>query len=348
MSKNINNRKSFTSISKIGEFGLIEKISKQFKPSHENTIKGIGDDAAVIKVGESCLVISKDFLVEGIHFDLMYNPLKHLGYKSVVVNLSDIISMNVIPTQILISIAFSNRFSVEAIDDFYSGVKLACNRYNVDLIGGDTTSSNKGFTVSVTAIGISKESEIVYRSGAKENNLIVLSGDVGAAYLGLQILEREKAVFEVNSKMQPEFEGSEYLLERQLKPEARLDIINSLKKLDVKPTSMIDISDGLSSELNHLAKSSIIGFRIFEDKLPINSAVHEFSEKFNLNPSICALNGGEDYELLFTLEQKDYDKIKHRPDMTIIGYVENKKMGCNLVTRDSKVHSLLSKGWKSH
>ena len=191
--------------------------------------------------------------------------------------------MNVIPTQILISIAFSNRFSVEAIDDFYSGVKLACNRYNVDLIGGDTTSSNKGFTVSVTAIGISKKSEIIYRSGAKENNLIVISGDLGAAYLGLQILEREKAVFEVNSKMQPEFEGSEYLLERQLKPEARLDIINSLKELNVKPTSMIDISDGLSSELNHLAKSSSVGFRIFEDKLPINSAVYEFSEKFNLN-----------------------------------------------------------------
>ena len=343
-----NKEQEFTPISTLGEFGLIDKITKDVKQYNDSTLKGIGDDAAVIKIGDLCQVVSTDLLVEGVHFDLAYAPLKHLGYKVVAVNLSDICAMNVVPTQITVSLAMSNRFPVEAVEELYEGVKLACERYKVDLIGGDTTSSMSGLMISVTAMGTAKEEEIVYRSGASEKDLIVASGDLGGAYLGLQILEREKAVFMENKDMQPDLQGSEYVLERQLKPEARLDIVEMFNEMGLKPTSMIDISDGLSSELMHLAKASNLGLQVYEEKIPVDPAVMSIAEEFNLNGVTCALNGGEDYELLFTVDQKDYDKIKGNPNMTVIGYMVDKESGANLVTHDSKVFPLTAQGWTSH
>ena len=343
-----NKEQEFTPISKLGEFGLIDLISKDVKHYNDSTYKGIGDDAAVIKIGDLCQVVSTDLLVEGVHFDLAYAPLKHLGYKAVVVNLSDICAMNVIPTQITVSIAMSNRFPVEAVEELYDGIKLACDFYKVDLIGGDTTSSTSGLMISVTALGTAKEEDIVYRSGAAEKDLIVVSGDLGAAYLGLQILEREKAVFMEDKNMQPDLHGQEYVLERQLKPEARLDIVKMFKEMDLKPTSMIDVSDGLSSELLHLAKASKLGVQVYEEKIPCDPTVMTVAEEFKLNGVTCALNGGEDYELLFTVAQKDYDKIKANPNMTVIGYMADKNSGTNLISHDAKIFPLTAQGWASH
>jgi len=343
-----NKEQEFTSISSLGEFGLIDQITKDVKHYNDSTLKGIGDDAAVIKIGDLCQVVSTDLLVEGVHFDLAYAPLKHLGYKAVVVNLSDICAMNVIPSQITVSLALSNRFPLEAVEELYAGVKLACKHYQVDLIGGDTTSSMSGLMISVTAMGTAKEEDIVYRSGAKEKDLIVATGDLGGAYLGLQILEREKAVFMEDKNMQPDLHGSEYVLERQLKPETRKDVVEMFMKMELKPTSMIDISDGLSSELMHLAKASDLGLQVYEEKIPVDPAVMTIAEEFNLNGVTCALNGGEDYELLFTVAQKDYDKIKANPNMTVIGYMVDKNSGTNLVTHDAKVIPLTAQGWNSH
>jgi thiamine-monophosphate kinase len=342
-----NKEQEFTPISKLGEFGLIDLITKDVKLYHDTTVKGVGDDAAVIKIGDLCQLVSTDLLVEGVHFDLAYAPLKHLGYKAVVVNLSDICAMNVIPTQITVSIAMSNRFPVEAVEELYDGIKLACDFYKVDLIGGDTTSSTSGLMISVTALGTAKEEDIVYRSGAAEKDLIVVSGDLGAAYLGLQILEREKAVFLEDKNMQPDLHGQEYVLERQLKPEARLDIVKMFKEMDLKPTSMIDVSDGLSSELLHLAKASKLGVQVYEEKIPCDPTVMTVAEEFKLNGVTCALNGGEDYELLFTVAQKDYDKIKANPNMTVIGYMVDENSGTNLVSHDSKIFPLTAQGWAS-
>ena len=338
----------FTSISNIGEFGLINQITKDVAHYNDSTMRGIGDDAAVIKCGNSCQVVSTDLLIEGVHFDLSYAPLKHLGYKAIVVNLSDICAMNAIPSQVTVSLALSNRFPVEAVEELYAGVKLACKQYKIDLIGGDTTSSMSGLMISVTAIGSAKEEDLVYRSGAQEKDLIVATGDLGGAYLGLQILEREKAVFMEDKNMQPDLHGSEYVLERQLKPEARKDIIEMFKKMDLKPTSMIDISDGLSSELLHLAKSSNAGLQVYEEKIPVDPTVMTIAEEFNLNGVTCALNGGEDYELLFTVAQKDYDKIKANPNMTVIGYMTDKSSGVHLITHDAKAIPLTAQGWNSH
>lgn len=343
-----NKEQEFTPISSLGEFGLIDQITKDVKQYNDSTLKGVGDDAAVIKIGDLCQVVSTDLLVEGVHFDLTYAPLKHIGYKAVVVNLSDICAMNVIPTQITVSLALSNRFPVEAVEELYSGVKLACERYKVDLIGGDTTSSTSGLMISATALGVAKEEEIVYRSGANEKDLIVATGDLGGAYLGLQILEREKAVFVENKNMQPDLHGSEYVLERQLKPEARKDMVELFKKMDLKPTSMIDVSDGLSSELLHLAKASGLGLQVYEEKIPCDPTVMTTAEEFNLNGVTCALNGGEDYELLFTIAQSDYDKIKGNPNMTVIGYMVDESSGTNLVTHDSKAIPLTAQGWNAH
>jgi len=343
-----NKEQEFTPISKLGEFGLIDLITKDVKQYNETTLKGIGDDAAVIKIGDICQLVSTDLLVEGVHFDLSYAPLKHLGYKAVAVNLSDICAMNAIPTQITVSLAMSNRFPIEAVEELYEGIRLACDYYKVDLIGGDTTSSTSGLMISVTALGTAKEQDIVYRSGAKEKDLIVVSGDLGAAYLGLQILEREKAVFMEDKNMQPDLHGSEYVLERQLKPEARKDIVEMFKEMDLVPTSMIDISDGLSSELLHLAKASDLGLQIYEEKIPCDPTVMSIAEEFKLNGVTCALNGGEDYELLFTVAQKDYEKIKANPNMTVIGYMVDKASGANLVSHDSKIFPLTAHGWTSH
>jgi len=343
-----NKEQEFTPISKLGEFGLIDLITKDVKQYNETTLKGIGDDAAVIKIGDICQLVSTDLLVEGVHFDLSYAPLKHLGYKAVAVNLSDICAMNAIPTQITVSLAMSNRFPIEAVEELYEGIRLACDYYKVDLIGGDTTSSTSGLMISVTALGTAKEEDIVYRSGAKEKDLIVVSGDLGAAYLGLQILEREKAVFMEDKNMQPDLHGSEYVLERQLKPEARKDIVEMFKEMDLVPTSMIDISDGLSSELLHLAKASDLGLQIYEEKIPCDPTVMSIAEEFKLNGVTCALNGGEDYELLFTVAQKDYEKIKANPNMTVIGYMVDKASGANLVSHDSKIFPLTAHGWTSH
>ena len=338
----------FTPISKLGEFGLIDLITKDVKHYNTTTHKGIGDDAAVLKFGDVCQLVSTDLLVEGVHFDLAYAPLKHLGYKAVVVNLSDICAMNAIPTQITVSLALSNRFPVEAVEELYEGIKLACAHYKVDLIGGDTTSSTSGLMISITAMGTAKESDITYRSGAQEKDLIVVTGDLGAAYLGLQILEREKAVFMEDKNMQPDLHGSEYVLERQLKPEARMDIVKMFQEMDLVPTSMIDVSDGLSSELLHLAKASNLGLQVYEEKIPCDPTVMTIAEEFKLNGVTCALNGGEDYELLFTVAQKDYDKIKANPNMTVIGYMVDKSSGTNLVSHDAKVFPLAAQGWTAY
>ena len=313
--------------------------------SNKETIKGIGDDAAVIDNGTHCTIVSTDMLVEGVHFDLTFHPLKHLGYKSVAVNLSDIYAMNATPKQILVSIALSNRFSVEAVEQLYSGIKLCCERYSVDLAGGDTTSSTSGMIISVTAIGVADKNEIVYRSGAKENELICVSGDLGGAYVGLQLLEREKKVFLADPKMQPDLEGNDYILERQLKPEPRKDIIEKLKELKVKPTSMIDLSDGLSSALMHICKQSGVGADVYEDKLPIDPQTYERAREFNLDPTVCVLNGGEDYELLFTIKQSDYEKLREHLDISIIGHITEKNSGVNLIDKSGNSIAMKAQGW---
>jgi thiamine-monophosphate kinase len=336
---------SRTELSELGEFGLIKHLTQHIEINHESTIKGVGDDAAVIDNGNLQTVISTDMLVEGVHFDLTYVPLKHLGYKSVIVNLSDIYAMNAQANQIVVSFALSSRFGLEAVEELYAGMLLACKKYNVDLVGGDTTSSLSGLVISITAIGSAKKEDVVYRSGAKESNLLCVSGDLGGAYMGLQILEREKSVFKTNPKIQPDLEGKDYILERQLKPEARRDIIQLLKGLNVKPTSMIDISDGLSSEILHLCTESNVGVELYEEKIPIDPLTYDTAREFNLDPTVCMLSGGEDYELLFTIDISDYDKIKNLPDFTIIGHITNSAKGCNMVAKAGTVHELKAQGW---
>ncbi|WP_339725497.1 thiamine-phosphate kinase [Maribacter stanieri] len=336
-----------TSLEKLGEFGLIEHLTKNFKIKQQSTIKAIGDDAAVLDFKNKKTVISTDLLIEGVHFDLAYMPLKHLGYKSIMVNLSDIYAMNATATQVTISIAVSNRFPLEALEEFYAGVATACKSYNVDLVGGDTTSSKTGLMISVTAIGVANEEDIAYRSGAKENNLLVVTGDLGASYMGLQVLEREKEVFKVNPNSQPDLEPYSYIVERQLKPEARKDITDLLKTLDVHPTSMIDISDGLSSEILHLSKSSGIGFDLYEDKIPLDPTVISACEEFKMDSTLVALSGGEDYELLFTIDQKVFPKIKGNPNLTVIGHTTGKDEGAFLVSRNNTKIPLTAQGWNS-
>ncbi|MBK9175192.1 MAG: thiamine-phosphate kinase [Flavobacteriales bacterium] len=335
---------SRTELSALGEFGLIERIASRVHLQHASSIKGIGDDAAVIDPQGLHQVVTTDMLVEGVHFDLGYVPLKHLGYKSVVVNLSDVFAMNATPKRITVSLALSNRFPVEAIDELYEGILLACKNYGVDLVGGDTCSSPSGLVISVTAIGEAKQEDIVYRGGARDNDLLVVSGDLGGAYMGLQVLEREKAVF-TETGAQPDLVGHDYILERQLKPEARKDIIGLLPSLGVKPTSMIDISDGLASEAIHLARSSGLGVRIYDEKLPIDPSTYRTARDFNLDPSTCALNGGEDYELLFTIAQNDFEKIKGNPSLTVVGHMTDKASGYSLVDKQGGVHELRAQGW---
>lgn len=339
------NKDSRTEIDKLGEFGLIKHLTDNNSSVNDSTIKAVGDDAAIIKAGDHVKVVSTDLLLEGVHFDLSYVPLKHLGYKSVIVNLSDIYAMNATPKQITVSIAMSNRFSLEAIEEIYQGIYLACTNYGVDLVGGDTSASKQGLMLSISAIGEAKEDDIVYRSGAKENELLVVSGDLGGAYMGLQLLEREKSVFMENPEIQPDLDGNDYLLERQLKPEARHDIITLLKKLDVKPTSMIDISDGLASEIIHLCDQSGLGAQIFDDKIPIDPLTYERARDFQLDPDVVALNGGEDYELLFTIKQDDYKKIKGNPNLTLVGHMQAKDEGIHLVDKNGNKHALSSQGW---
>jgi thiamine-monophosphate kinase len=336
-----------TSIAELGEFGLIKHITKYFKVEKASTIKTIGDDAAVLDASEKQTLVSTDLLIEGVHFDLSYMPLKHLGYKAVMVNLSDVYAMNGTAEQITVSIAVSNRFPLEAIETLYAGIQLACETYNIDLIGGDTTSSNKGILISVTAIGKAKKEEIVYRDGAKETDLIVVSGDLGAAYLGLQVLEREKQVFKVDPNNQPDLDNYTYLIERQLKPEARKDVAGLLKELNIKPTSMIDISDGLSSELFHICTQSKVGCKIYEEKLPLDPQVISACEEFEIDSTMVALSGGEDYELLFTIPIADFDKIKGNPNFSIIGHVTSENQGLNLVTRANQEIELKAQGWNA-
>ena len=336
-----------TSLADLGEFGLIDRLTEGFEIHNPSTLKGVGDDAAVMDFKNKKTVVSTDLLIEGVHFDLSYVPLKHLGYKSVVVNVSDIYAMNATATQITVSIAVSNRFPLEALEEFYAGIRLACKHYKVDLVGGDTTSSTRGLIISVTAIGEAEASDLVYRNGAQPNDLVVLTGDIGGAYMGLQILEREKAVFQVNPNSQPDIEMYSYILERQLKPEARKDIPPLLKQLGVKPTAMMDVSDGLSSELLHICKQSGVGCRLYEDKIPLDPQVISTCEEFNLDSTTIALSGGEDYELLFTIAQADYDKIKGNPNFTVIGYITDKSEGVNLVTRAGQFIPIIAKGWNA-
>jgi thiamine-monophosphate kinase len=333
-----------TELSSLGEFGLIERLASRIHLSQASTVKGVGDDAAVIDPQGLHQVITTDMLVEGVHFDLSYVPLKHLGYKSIVVNLSDVYAMNAQPRQVLVAMALSNRFGVEAIDELYAGMLLACKNYGVDLVGGDTCSSTSGLILSITAVGAVEKTDIVNRSGAKEKDLLVVSGDLGGAYMGLQILEREKAVFK-ETGAQPELAGHDYILERQLKPEARRDIISLLKTLGVKPTSMIDLSDGLASDVLHIARSSGVGVRIYDEKLPIDPQTYQTARDFGLDPTTCALNGGEDYELLFTIAQSDFDKVKGNPDLTVIGHMTDTASGYRLVDKQSGEHELRAQGW---
>ena len=331
----------------LGEFGLIDHITQHFKTVQPSTIKGVGDDAAVVAAPEKeeVTLLTTDLLIEGIHFDLMYVPLRHLGYKAVVVNLSDIYAMNGTPKQITVSIAISNRFSLEAIEELYAGIRLACSRYDVDLVGGDTSSSHTGLYLSITAIGTAPKNNVVYRNGAQENDLIFVSGDLGSAYIGLLLLEREKKVFEANPDMQPDFENVDYLLERQLKPEARRDVVELLQKAGVKPTSMIDISDGLASELHHLCKQSDKGCTIYENKLPIDPLTYEQSVAFSIDPTTAAMNGGEDYELLFTINQKDYEKIKDHLEITPIGHITDAASGLQLISEKGVLYPIQAQGW---
>jgi thiamine-monophosphate kinase len=338
---------SRTSLSDLGEFKLIDHLTKDIKIHHKSTIKGVGDDCAVLDGKDNLTLITTDLLVEGVHFDLSYMPLKHLGYKAVMVNLSDVYAMNGETKQITVSIAVSNRFPLEALEELYAGIHLACNTYQVDLVGGDTSSSTKGILISITAVGEVAKKDVVYRNGAKPNDLLVVTGDLGAAYLGLQVLEREKQVFEVNPNAKPELENYTYLVERQLKPEARKDIVKLLKKLEVKPTSMIDISDGLSSEILHICKQSKVGCNLFEDKIPLDQQVISTCEEFNLESTTIALNGGEDYELLFTIAQEDFLKIKANPNLTVIGHITNENEGIHLVTRANQKIEIIAQGWNA-
>lgn len=336
-----------TPLSELGEFKLIEHLTKHFEVNLKSTVKGIGDDAAVLDYKKKQIVVSTDLLVEGVHFDLSYVPLKHLGYKAIMVNLSDIYAMNATATQVTISIAVSNRFPLEALEELYEGITTAAKLYNVDVVGGDTTSSTSGLIISVTAIGEVEKDKVVLRSGARANDLLVVSGDIGGAYMGLQVLEREKEVFKVNPNSQPDLSMYTYIIERQLKPEARKDVVELLDKLNVRPTSMIDISDGLSSEIIHLCKQSNVGVDLYENKIPLDPQVISTCEEFNIDSTTIALNGGEDYELLMTVSQEDFPKIKGNPNLTVIGYMTEVERGMHLVTRAEEKIQIVAKGWNA-
>lgn len=343
-----NKEQNLTPLDQLGEFGLIKHLTKSIEIQQDSTVKGIGDDAAVLNFEGNETVVSTDMLIEGVHFNLAYVPLKHLGYKSVMVNLSDIYAMNAIPSQILVSVAVSNRFPVEALEELYEGIKIACTKYNVDLIGGDTTTSTSGLIISITAFGSAKKENLTYRNGAGENDLLVVSGDLGGAFLGLQILERENEVFKVNPNTQPDLAEYDYIVGRQLKPEAGKHVIELLEKLEVKPTSMIDISDGLSSEVMHLSEQSGYGFKVYEEKIPLDPMVIKTSEEFGINPITCALNGGEDYELLFTIAQSDFLKIKGNPNFTVIGHTTEQNAENYLILQGSEsAVPLTAQGWNS-
>lgn len=334
-----------TDVNTLGEFGLIEHLTQSFPIQQASTLKGVGDDAAVIDNGPLCTVVSTDMLVEGIHFDLAYTPLKHLGFKAVVVNLSDIYAMNAIPKQITVSLAISNRYSVEALEELYAGIKAACEAYQVDLVGGDTTSSPKGMVISITAIGQCEKDLLVYRNGARPGDLICITGELGGAYLGLQLLEREKQIWQENPEVQPDFDNQKYAVSRQLKPEARRDMIEAFRQSGLKPTSMIDISDGLASEIFHLCKQSKVGALIEESGVPVNPEAQLLALKFKLDPITCALNGGEDYELLFTIRPEDVDKVKYLPDIYIAGEILEEKEGIKLQTTGGNLHDIKAQGW---
>ncbi len=340
--------KSRTDLSALGEFGLIRHLTQHLVPKNASSFKGVGDDAAVIDLGgENVALISTDMLTEGVHFDLTYVPLKHLGYKAATVNFSDIAAMNGTPKQLLVSMGMSSRFPLEAVEELYAGIVLACEKYGVDIIGGDTVSSRIGLTLSMTVIGEAKKENIVYRNGARDKDLICVTGDLGGAYAGLLLLEREKAVFKDHPTAQPDLEGNDYILERQLKPEARVDVVKSLELLGVKPTSMIDISDGLASELHHLCSQSGTGCHIYEEKIPLDPMTIERAQAFNLDTTMCAMNGGEDYELLFTISQNDFEKVKNNPDISIIGYMTAPEGGLQLVSRDNSQHPITAQGWNA-
>ncbi len=338
---------SRTEISKYGEFGLIKHLTENFPIKNESTLKGVGDDAAVLDYSKAKALVTTDLLLEGVHFDLIYVPIRHLGYKAAVVNFSDIYAMNGQPKQMTVSLGVSKRFSVEDLEELYAGFKLACDNYGVDLIGGDTSASLTGLTISITCIGEGEEGKIVYRNGAKPNDLICVSGDLGSAYMGLQLLEREKIVFTTNSEAQPDFEGKDYILQRQLKPEARKDIVAALAEKGIVPTAMMDISDGLSSELMHICSQSNTGCRVYEDKIPISYQAVVMAEELNMNIVTCALNGGEDYELLFTVSMEDYDKIVTMEGIGIVGHMTKSELGLNLVGREGEEIQLQAQGWNS-
>ena len=337
--------KPLTKLSTLGEFGLIRHLTQDIKLKNESSLKGVGDDAAVLDYKDKKVLVSTDMLIEGVHFDLAYAPLKHLGYKAVATNASDIYAMNGTPRQITVSIALSKRFSVEDVDDLYAGIRLACQQYNVDIVGGDTTSSLTGLAISITCIGDADKDKVVYRNGAKETDLICVSGDLGAAYMGLQLLEREKVVLKGEKDVQPDFSGKEYLLERQLKPEARKDIIEKLAAANIIPTSMMDISDGLSSELMHICKQSNTGCRVYEEHIPIDYQTAVMAEEFNMNLTTCAMNGGEDYELLFTVPIADHEKVSQMEGIRLIGHITKPELGCALITRDGQEFELKAQGW---
>lgn len=339
------NENSRTEVTTLGEFGLIDFLTKNNETRNASTLLSVGDDAAVMDHLGKQTVITTDMLVEGIHFDLAYTPLKHLGYKSVIVNLSDVYAMNAIPQQITVSIAFSNRFSVEALSEFYDGIYEACQRYQVDLVGGDTTSSQKGLIISVTAIGEVGANNFVTRSGAQKGDLIAVSGDLGSAFLGLTLLEREKKIYMETGGLQPDFEQQQYIVRRILKPEARRDIVEYFSEKKIQPTAMIDVSDGLSSEILHICKNSNTGCLLYEEKIPVNDDARQFAYKLELDPTACALSGGEDYELLFTIRQSDYDTIKDNPAITVLGYITGPEEGHKIITRGGNEHQLVAQGW---
>ncbi|MCK9449578.1 MAG: thiamine-phosphate kinase [Bacteroidales bacterium] len=334
-----------TEITELGEFALIDHLTKHIQLYHTSTQKGVGDDAAVMQFGNTNTLLSTDLLIEGIHFDLSYTPLKHLGYKAVAMNISDIAAMNGIASHMIIGIAVSNRFSLEALEELYEGILLACKRYRIDLVGGDTTSSNAGLMIAVTMTGTANTEEICYRAGAKTGDLLCVSGDLGSAYMGLLLLEREKAVFQANPHAQPELDGYDYVLERQLKPEPRTDIIEALKENGIKPTSMIDVSDGLASEIMHLCKNSGLGCHVYEEKIPIDATTINLAEEFKIIPSVAALNGGEDYELLFTIDQKDYEAIRKLNNISIIGHMTEAETEALLITPDNQAVNIQAQGW---
>ncbi|MFN5369978.1 MAG: thiamine-phosphate kinase [Bacteroidia bacterium] len=339
---------SKTELSQLGEFGLIRRLTSGFVLQNKETVKGIGDDAAVLRFeSEKDILVSTDMLIEGVHFDLTYMPLKHLGYKAAVVNFSDVYAMNGQPKQLFVSLACSNRFPVEALEQIYEGIAAACRAYGVDLAGGDTTSSKAGLILSLSVIGEVERGKAVLRSGAKSGDLLVVSGDLGGAYVGLQLLEREKNVFMDHPEAQPDLEGNDYILERQLKPEARMDVVEYLAEIGVVPTAMVDVSDGLSSEILHICRQSNVGCHLYEEKIPIDPTTYSMAREFNLDPTVCALSGGEDYELLFTIEQRDYEKIKGSPLLSVIGHITDVSEGVQLVDKSGGMHELTAQGWNS-